>query len=80
MDRVTKALRYWLKRNALPVEGVRVIVEFSDKSAACVAVSCVKQEAQPFVHVAGRKVKTTMNGMGLGFAYRSGGERVEVGP
>lgn len=74
MNELTHILRHWLAKNDLLTDGVKITLEFPDKSAACRAEMCIKQEIEPAMayHVTGGSFGAieTMNGIGLTLTYK----------
>ena len=74
LNHVTRAMHNWLMENNIPLEGVRLIVEFPDKATAGHAEMCIKREIEPMLacQLTGGtfgKIET-MNGVGLSLTHR----------
>jgi hypothetical protein len=69
MNHVTRAVHNWLMENNLPIEGVRVVIEFPSKESAGRAEMCIKREVEPMMRDyrpgASFGQLETMNGIGL---------------
>lgn len=67
MEHVTRALNYWLAKNNIPTEGVRIVIEFPEERHAHAAEMCIKRDLEPTLqYVSGTFGKMdTMHGIGL---------------
>lgn len=64
MNALTRLLRNWLLKNDLPVEGVRLVLEFPKREQGAIAKSRIHQELAEFQLDGFGRIET-MNGLGL---------------
>lgn len=69
LDDITARIRHWLKKNDLPLDGVKIVFEFPDQETAYRTEKCIKQEIEPMLayQATGGTFGAieTMNGLGL---------------
>lgn len=75
LNEITIRINRWLRQADLPVDGVRIVLEFPSKASAMRAEAQIKMETEPMLAYANTggtfgKIET-MNGLGLSLRVRA---------
>lgn len=72
MEQTMRALSHWLTKNNIPIEGVKIIIEFPEQRHAAAAEMCIRRDLEPMMLYRAPTFgkMETMNGIGLSLRSR----------